>query len=528
MNDNKTTSKTANEPKGTGVSTFFSVLIALFLVYGVGWQWMICRIYVAPGELMYTTAKTGKENPNPDVYRVVESGTKGIQEKVYGEGRYFINPILNDRTVLPMVTPVAQKSGYVPYDSVPGYVSPQEVGVVKSMSGENLPSGEFLVEPGQNKKGILRHALTPGMWRLNPKAYEIKMEKAVVIEPGYVGCVISLSGKKPTESRLARDGERGVMEKVLQPGIYFLNPTAYRVQKVAINYRETYFGKINFKSKDGFDIEVDASVVWGVLPAKVPHIIDRVGNINDVADKIIKLQVESLCRIEGSKYGAVELIEGTSREKFQNNFTDLLIKICEEKDIRILLGLIRNIIIPQDIRDPIQKSKIALEEMKTKKELQETQKVLNQLEKLKQEVVKGVQEVQANTERSVATTLADGQKQVAEIQAQKQVEVAQLQKEIADIEAQTTRLLGEAKAKAQELKRRAEADRLVQNVQAMGGPEEYTLYTFAQKLSDKLQIVIRHTGQGTFWTDLPSQLKDIEKVAAAKIMERQDEQREKK
>jgi regulator of protease activity HflC (stomatin/prohibitin superfamily) len=516
-------SDTKSESKSRSLGLFLSVVIAVFLIYGVGWQWIICRIYVAPGELMYVTAKTGKENINPDVYRVVESGTKGIQEKIYGEGRYFINPILNERSIMPMVTPVAQR-GYLPYDAVPGYVSAREVGVVKSLSGENLPSGEFLVEPGQNKKGILRHALTPGVWRLNPKAYEIKLEKAVVIEPGHVGCVISLSGKNPTESRLAQEGERGVMEKVLQPGIYFFNPTAYRVQTVPINYRETYFPKINFKSKDGFDIEVDVSVVWGVLPAKVPQTIDRVGNIDDVSDKIIKLQVESLCRIEGSKYGAVELIEGISREKFQNNFTDLLLKICEEKDIRILLGLIRNIIIPQEIRDPIQKSKIAVEEMKTKKELQETQKVLNQLEKLKQEVVKGVQEVQANTERAVATILADGQKQVAEIQAQKQVDVALLQKEVADIEALTTRLLGEAKAKAQELKRRAEADRLVQNVQAMGGAEEYTLYTFAQKLSDKLQIAIRHTGPGTFWTDLPGQFKDLEKVAAAKIMQREEKE----
>jgi regulator of protease activity HflC (stomatin/prohibitin superfamily) len=130
-----------------------------------------------------------------------------------------------------------------------------------------------------------------------------------------------------------------------------------------------------------------------------------------------------------------------------------------------------------------------------------------------------VQEVQANTAKIEATILAEGEKMVAEIHAQKQVDIAKLQKQIADIEAQTTRLLGEAKAKAQELKRRAEADRLVQQVNAIGGAEEYALYSFAQKLPDKLQIAIRYSGPGTFWTDLPNQLKNPEKLAGLKILE---------
>ena len=500
-----------------------SVVIIAVFGYGLVWRWIICRVYVAPGYLMYITAKTGKENPNSDAFRVVKPGTKGVQEDFYGEGRHFINPVLCDRVITPINTPLTSKGRRIPRNLLPGYIAPLEVGVVKSLSGANLATGDFLVPSGEDKKGMLENPLTPGIWRLNPKAYQIDIEKAIVIDPGYVGCVISLSGKKP-KKQLAQDGERGVMEKVLQPGIYFINSSAYKVLKVEISYREIYFRQLNFKSKDGFEIEVDATVIWGVLPEKIPYIIDRVGSISDVADKIIQPQVDSLCRIEGSKYGAVELVEGISREKFQKNFTEQLNKICDAKEIKIFLGLIRSINIPQIIRDPIQKSKIALEEMKTKKERQETQKVLNQLERLKQEVVKGVQEVLANTERSVATTLAEGAKKVAEIQAQKEVEVAQLQKDIAEIEAQTTRLIGEARAKAQELKRRAEADRLVQNIHAIGGAEAYSLYTFAQKLSNKLQIVIRHTGQGTLWTDLPAQLKDIEKIAALKILENQDKQ----
>jgi len=212
------------------------------------------------------------------------------------------------------------------------------------------------------------------------------------------------------------------------------------------------------------------------------------------------------------------LIEGTSREKFQDEFTEKLVDICESKDIKALLGLVRNIKIPQEIRAPIQKSKIANEEMNTKKELQKTQISINQLEKLKQEVFKGIQEVQAITAKEEATILADGERQVAAIRAEQQIEVAKLEKELAGIEADITRLLGDAQAQAKELKRRAEADKLVQEINAIGGPEEYTLYNFTLNLNENLKIFIRYTGEGTFWTDLPAGAKTMESMAALKIL----------
>ena len=305
---------------------------------------------------------------------------------------------------------------------------------------------------------------------------------------------------------------------MLQPGLYYLNLDAYRVETVEVGYRQQRFDGLNFKSKDGFEIKVDISVVWGIIPDKVPYIIDRLGNIKEVYNKIIWPQVESICRIEGSKYGAVELIEGKSREKFQNDFTQKLITVCEKNDLQVLLGLVRHIDIPTEISDPIQKAKIAQEEMRTKKELQKTQEVINELEELKQKVVKAVANVQADTERMEANELAKGEKLVAEIKAQQQVDVAEFQKRVAEIEAETTRLLGQAKATAKELRRRAEADKLVQNIKAIGSAEAYTLYTFASNLSDKMQIFIRYAGQGTFWTDLPDHLKKVEKMAGFKIL----------
>jgi len=507
----------------------YRLLLPLFItafVIGVAyigiWEWMICRVYIDPMEIMYVNSKIGEENPDPENARIVDEGVKGMQKTIYGEGRYFINPVVNDCTVTKVVS-TAERVRYRPFL---GIIEPLQVGMVESRSGKNPASGEFLVDSDVKnpKKGVILEPLTPGVWRLNPHAYEIKISDAIKVAPGYVGCLVSQWGSPPPKGRLAKEGEQGVMEQVLHPGIYYINPKAFSVIIVDIGYRQTPFEGINFLSKDGFNIEVDISVVWGILPEKVPIIIERFGNADDVMDKIVRPQVESLCRIEGSKYGAVELIEGISREKFQNAFTEKLVEICQNKDIQARLGLVRNITIPQNIRDPIQKSKIAAEEMNTKKEEQKTQTMENQLEKLKQEVIKGIAEVEANTEKETATILAEGDRLVAQINADQQIEVAKLSRELAEIQAEITRTIGLAENKAKELKRRAEADRLVQEIHAMGGPEAYTLYNFALNLDPNLKIFIRHTGNGTLWTDLPAGMKDLENMAAMQILQQHQQE----
>ena len=59
---------------------------AIFALFYVGfWRWMVCRVYVEPGEILVLTNKLGDENPNPDRDRVVKEGVKGVQADVFGE-----------------------------------------------------------------------------------------------------------------------------------------------------------------------------------------------------------------------------------------------------------------------------------------------------------------------------------------------------------------------------------------------------------------------------------------------------------
>jgi hypothetical protein len=99
--------------------------------------------------------------------------------------------------------------------------------------------------------------------------------------------------------------------------------------------------------------------------------------------------------------------------------------------------------------------------------------------------------------------------------------MAEIDAKTAAIEAQSTKLMGEAEAKKTELTREAEADRFKQYVTALGSPEAYNKYMFAEGLSDDLKLGIFYAGPGTLWTDL----KGFEQVMLGKIASESESQR---
>ncbi len=475
-----------------------ALLAVLVLVFYVGlWKWVISRVYVRPGEMLVITSKFGAQNPDPDRYRVVPEGTKGVWEEVKGEGRYFFNPVEYQVETIPNPEGVIE-------------IGPEQVGVVESLSGSSLPEGEFLADPGQ--KGLQKLPLTPGRWRLNPYAFRVTKEPAIRIRPGFVGAVTRLAGEFSAEGQLAGPKQRGVQKDVLQPGIYYLNPREFKVEEVWVGYKEITLEGVSFPSRDGFTIQLDVSVVWGLLPKDVPTIISRFGNAQAVINKIVRPQLESICRIEG-----------TSREQFQKTFTDQLMHETKLRNIDVLIGLVRDIHVPQEVRAPIQNAKIAAEEQLTKEEQRKSQIVQNELEELKSEVLKGVREVGAETDKLVGSIKAEAQRKVATIAGDREVSVAEVLKKVAEIKAERERILGKADAEVTELLQKAEADRFQRNVQALGDPAAYASYIFATKLPDDLKVQMRYAGPGTLWTDLPAGNRTLEDAAARKLLERESQ-----
>ena len=200
---------------------FASAIVAAVALFALGvfaFVWTCCRVYVGPGEMAIVTSKTGDELPPGAI--LAEPGQKGVQRIPLGEGRHFLNPVTHDWRIVAAIT--------IPAGSV---------GVVTSKNGRELAPGEILA-PDRDSKGVWKDVLGPGRYRLNPEGYDVKVMSAINIPIGYVGVVTSQTGRPAAAGSFAGPGEKGVMEKILQPGLYYVNPRAYQVDVVEIGMNQ--------------------------------------------------------------------------------------------------------------------------------------------------------------------------------------------------------------------------------------------------------------------------------------------------
>lgn len=124
------------------------------------------------------------------------------------------------------------------------YVPPGQLAIVVAKNGDPLPPGEILARDGQ--RGVQERVLAEGRHFLNPVAYEYKLYPATHIPAGKVGVVTSKVGKElPSGEFIAKAGEKGIWGSVLGPGKYRLNPVGYDINVVdAISVPIGYVGVV--------------------------------------------------------------------------------------------------------------------------------------------------------------------------------------------------------------------------------------------------------------------------------------------
>lgn len=203
----------------------WSLFIGLILL-SVGlvglFVWGACRIYVPENMCAVLTRKTGETLP-PGQLVATSAGQKGIQEATLGPGRHFRNPFtwgweLKSLTVIPAGDPHtwewvhsldAAHHNELRSGSFHFRGEFPQVGVLVRKVGIEPGPGEVIVPMGSGKKGIIEEVLTPGTYRLNPAVYDIELHPAVVIPSGFVGVVTNLFGAPPTASGTNRESTVG-------------------------------------------------------------------------------------------------------------------------------------------------------------------------------------------------------------------------------------------------------------------------------------------------------------------------------
>jgi len=243
--------------------------------------------------------------------------------------------------------------------------------------------------------------------------------------------------------------------------------------------------------------------------------------------QVVEQAVRAACQNEGANYSAQELIQGTTRSKFQDAIHASLEQQLAPRHIHVLLALIRNIDIKdsrgtdqtQGLLATIQQANIQIEKELTNRQKTLTATTAAQYEEALKLVEVARQEVASETGVKVANILATGQKQAAEIEAGREVQVASVEQQIAALDAQRTQIMGKAAADVDRLKNEAEAKGAKMLVDAFGSPAAYNQYIFAKNFQPQdLRLIF--AGPGTFWTDL----KSFQDIGASKVLERQQEE----
>jgi len=495
---------------------------------------------IAPGYMGVVTSKIGKDLPSGEF--LADENEKGIWRKPLGPGKYRFNPY------------GYQVDIYTALNVPIGYV-----GVVTSLSGKQKGDGE----EGIGVKGVIKNILQPGFYYINPKEFKVDVLEVGLNQVSLAGRKI-LSGEQqavnlPAQQQSLRRGqyqqERQQManqqldweDQGAYNALYTKSAGKARVgahEQKAVT-KSSFFSRggekkqkskkealsdysmvmdeqkaqdsdknlspvqkldidqfLEFPSKDGFLIMLDMTVEFELLPGDIASIFSRYGTLQEVVEKILMPHILSVARLKGSDYGAKEFIMGEGREKFQTELTDVLTETMKEKEIQVKSVLIRHVVVPQQILEPIQQASIAVEVNLTNIEKQETARKKAQLNIEQSLIEQKKQQVVQETGKIKAQIKAEMEKEMGRIEALTKKEVADIDRQIASVQAQIKTKLGEARADVNKMvgNAQAEADRL--RTTAFGDPVSLSLYEMTKNFPEDLKISIIYAGPGTLWTDL--------------------------
>jgi len=221
----------------------------------------------------------------------------------------------------------------------------------------------------------------------------ISISTVVQIEPGQVG-VQKLFGK--------------VNNNILESGLNIINPLVkvvtfdvrtenYTMSGVHDEGQKQGDDAIRVLSADGLEVIVDLTVLYKVVPAEAPRILQEVGI--DYRNVLVRPICRTKIRDNAVYYDAVSLYS-TKRDEFQSRIFADIEKNFKERGLLLEQLLVRNLTLPESVKATIE-SKINAE--------QDAQKMTFVLQKERQEAERKRVEAQgiADYQKILSTGLSD-------------------------------------------------------------------------------------------------------------------------
>lgn len=462
------------------------------------WRYAICAHTVGADSFLVLTRKYG--DPKPADQILAKDGQRGVLETTFGTGRHFINPIIYDVRRYP-----AKKIGAT------------SVGIVTSKAGPSPKSGTVIAERGE--RGIWREVLGPGKYKMNPVAYTIDVVPMVRIPPGHVGVLIdSISAK--------------VLDRTLPPGLHKINTRLFNVEIVEVGVKHLGLsrrgrniitekmlmeddmpvkirqiknpmgGALGFPSQDGFNVGLDASIVYEVTPTQAVQLISQYGTIDVLTSRIIDPALNSVTRNVGSSVTAKAIIQGETRIDFQRTFTERFLEELAAKPVHAIDALPRGLYVLPKIQLPIMQATIKQELKLTNKEIELTTELQNTEEKERKKINLEIEKVRSMTEYEVTNIESEISKEVQKYEAETEQLIARIKLELAKIDAQTRLVRSQGEAEVITYSGQKKASLLRSKATALGGMDNLVLLNFVESLPERIPFKVIHSGEGTLWTDL--------------------------
>jgi len=347
-------------------------------------------VSVTQGTIGYVFARDGidlpagqtlADNSNIDDFRDVRAflnngGQKGPQRKILREGTHIINPalfvVMTGEATYSMSLDAKEKiyyeqmrgllddrSGFTPVviKETTGSHDSDQLAVVTVQDGPGLLKDELLApevgdshnafqEPEKfiaagGRRGRQERVLVEGTYFINRLFATVEFIKKTVIPVGFVGVVVSYTGRKGADlsgaeyshGELVESGCRGVWRDPLMPGKYAFNTYAGKIELVpttnfVLMWKSGESGssfdknlrEITLITKDAFEPQLPLSVVVHIDYRKAPMVVQRFGNVAQLVEQTLDPMVSSYFKNVSQTKTFIELIQ--SRSELQHNASE--------------------------------------------------------------------------------------------------------------------------------------------------------------------------------------------------------------
>jgi regulator of protease activity HflC (stomatin/prohibitin superfamily) len=404
-----------------------------------------------------------------------KGGQKGPQLDILLPGSFRVNTKLFQVEVKPAV-------------QVPALM----VGLVSARDGETLPPGEYVArsvegdEEYQNASAFLANGgqrgpqfdfLRPGTYYINPLMFEVSLSEVLMVQRGEVAVIVSNVGKDPSkpstesEARLrdgveryvVEPGYRGIQREVLGPGTYYINKWAFTPHiiptvNITIDWADTkptkdmpvVFNPLAIVSKDGFEMTVEVKVIIRVMPQQAPHMVARIGTIQNLIEAVLHPLIDSSFRNQASSTEAMNFMQ--DRHEQQRLAEQHVVDELKRYYVDCVSVLICQIKLPERLMQTLTNKVVATQQKSMFDAQQEAESRRKEMEKTKAQadlqpsLVKAEIDVQiAAQQKQQSIVLAEGKGQSTRLE---QEGIAAGIEAVGRAEGEKIRAVGQATAEA--------------------------------------------------------------------------------